>query len=130
MIIDVNESNIQQELVTNSAEKNVFFYVYDATNDLLPQVTATLENLVTAEATQVVLAKGDVRNPIIQSICGQLGIDTAPAMCIFQKGQPVVISSSVDDAYFTKYVVEECYKIAKQSHNSKDCVRYMLKTVQ
>lgn len=94
MIIDVNESNIQQELVTNSAEKNVFFYVYDATNDLLPQVTATLENLVTAEATQVVLAKGDVRNPIIQSICGQLGIDTAPAMCIFQKGQPVVILNS------------------------------------
>lgn len=32
------------------------------------------------------------------------------------------------DAYNT--VVENCYRIAKQSHNSKDCVRYMLKVVQ
>lgn len=94
MIIEVNESNIQQELVTNSLDKNVFFYVYDATNDLLPHVTATLENLVTAESTQVVLAKGNVHAPIIQSICSQLGITSAPAMCIFQKGQPVVILNS------------------------------------
>lgn len=94
MIIEVNESNIQQELVTNSLDKNVFFYVYDATNDLLPHVTATLENLVTAESTQVVLAKGNVHSPIIQSICSQLGITSAPAMCIFQKGQPVVILNS------------------------------------
>lgn len=32
------------------------------------------------------------------------------------------------DAYNT--VVENCYNIAKQSHNSKDCVRYMLKVVR
>ena len=29
-----------------------------------------------------------------------------------QKGQPVVISSHVDDAYFTQLVVEEAYKVA------------------
>lgn len=28
-----------------------------------------------------------------------------------QKGQEVIISSSVDNAYFVKYVVEECYKV-------------------
>lgn len=32
-----------------------------------------------------------------------------------------------EEAYFR--VVDECYRIAKQSHNSKDCVRYMLKVV-
>ena len=32
------------------------------------------------------------------------------------------------DAY--KKVVENCYNIAKLQHNSKDCVRFMLKTVQ
>ena len=32
-----------------------------------------------------------------------------------QKGQDVVINASVDDAYFVKYVVEECYK-AKARH--------------
>ena len=36
-----------------------------------------------------------------------------------QKGQPVVISSSVDDAYFTQLVVEEAYK-AKASHVTVD----------
>lgn len=28
------------------------------------------------------------------------------------------------------HTVEECYKIAKQSHNSKDCVRYMLEMIK
>lgn len=32
------------------------------------------------------------------------------------------------EAYNT--VVEKCYNIAKQNHNSKDCVRFMLKTVK
>jgi spore maturation protein CgeB len=32
------------------------------------------------------------------------------------------------DAYNT--VVENCYNIAKQSHNSKNCVRYMLRTIE
>ena len=27
-----------------------------------------------------------------------------------QKGQDVIINASVDDNYFVKYVVEECYK--------------------
>ena len=36
-----------------------------------------------------------------------------------QKGQPVVISSSVEDAYFTQLVVEEAYK-AKASHVTVD----------
>ena len=34
---------------------------------------------------------------------------------------------NLNDAY--NKIVEECYNIAKYSHNSKDCVRYMLKTV-
>ena len=36
-----------------------------------------------------------------------------------QKGQPVVISSHVNDAYFTKLVVEEAYK-AKASFVTVD----------
>lgn len=32
-----------------------------------------------------------------------------------QKNQPVVIVSSVDDAYFTKLVVEECYRVKAKS---------------
>jgi hypothetical protein len=39
------------------------------------------------------------------------------------------IESYLEDEEAYKTVVENCYNIAKQSHNSKDCVRYMLKTV-
>ncbi len=39
------------------------------------------------------------------------------------------IESYLEDSAAYKRVVEECYRIAKQSHNSRDCVRYILKTV-
>ncbi len=40
------------------------------------------------------------------------------------------IENYLEDEEAYKKVTEECYKIARQSHNSKDCVRYILKTVQ
>ena len=40
------------------------------------------------------------------------------------------IESYLEDNNAYNRVVEECYKIAKQSHNSEYCVRYMLKTVR
>lgn len=39
------------------------------------------------------------------------------------------IESYLEDKNAYNKIVEECYNIAKYSHNSKDCVRYMLKTV-
>ena len=39
------------------------------------------------------------------------------------------IESYLEDEEAYKKVTDECYKIAHQSHNSKDCVRYMLKIV-
>jgi len=38
------------------------------------------------------------------------------------------IESYLDEKEAYKKVTEECYRIAKQNHNSKDCVRYILKT--
>lgn len=40
------------------------------------------------------------------------------------------IEGYLDDSCAYKTVVEKCYNIARQSHNSKDCVRFMLKTVR
>ena len=40
------------------------------------------------------------------------------------------IESYLEDKAAYNVVVEKCYQIAKQNHNSKDCVRYMLKTVK
>ncbi len=39
------------------------------------------------------------------------------------------IESYLEDEEAYKKVTDECYKIAKTSHNSKDCVRYILKVV-
>ena len=39
------------------------------------------------------------------------------------------IESYLDDKEAYQTVVENCYRRAKESHNSKDCVRYMLKVV-
>lgn len=40
------------------------------------------------------------------------------------------IESYLEDKDAYKRVTDECYNIARRSHNSKDCVRYILKTVQ
>lgn len=40
------------------------------------------------------------------------------------------IESYLENKEAYKKVVEECYNIASKSHNSKDCVRYMLKVVK
>ncbi len=39
------------------------------------------------------------------------------------------IEAYLEDKEAYNKVTEECYKIAKQSHNSKDCVRYILKEI-
>ena len=39
------------------------------------------------------------------------------------------IEAYLEDKEAYNKVTEECYKIAKQSHNSKDCVKYILKEV-
>ena len=40
------------------------------------------------------------------------------------------IESYLEDKDAYNRVVEGCYEIAKQSHNSKCCTRYMLNTVR
>ena len=40
------------------------------------------------------------------------------------------IESYLEDKNAYNTIVENCYKIAKKSHNSKDCVRFMLETVK
>ena len=40
------------------------------------------------------------------------------------------IESYLEDKAAYNVITEKCYQIAKQNHNSKDCVRYMLKTVK
>ncbi len=40
------------------------------------------------------------------------------------------IENYLDDKEAYKTITENCYKIAKQSHNSKDCIRYLLSVIK
>ena len=40
------------------------------------------------------------------------------------------IENYLDDKEAYNKVTENCYRIVRQNHNSKDCVRYILKTVE
>lgn len=40
------------------------------------------------------------------------------------------IENYIDDAEAYQTITENCYRIAKQSHNSKDCVKYMLNLIK
>ena len=40
------------------------------------------------------------------------------------------IDNYLDDKYAYNTVTENCYRIIRENHNSKDCVRYILKTVK
>lgn len=89
MITEVNQSNVQEELIVKSAEKTVLFYVYNPADPASGRVTAALENAVGAENEFLTLAKGNVNDPIIQSICMQLQIASLPSICVFSGGRPV-----------------------------------------
>lgn len=94
MIIDVNQSNIQEELVTKSAEKTILFYVYDPGNPQTQAVTSALESTVGQNNEFLTLAKGNAADPVIQSICMQLQISSLPSICVFKNGRPVDIIGS------------------------------------
>ena len=40
------------------------------------------------------------------------------------------IENYLEDSYAYNTITENCYKIAHKSHNSKDCVRYLLKQLK
>ena len=96
MIIEVNQSNIQEELVAKSAEKTILFYVYDPNNQQTQAVTTAIENTVGQQNEFLTLAKGNAADPVIQSICMQLQISSLPSICVFKNGRPVDIISSTE----------------------------------
>lgn len=65
--------------------------------------------------------------------------DYREELALFEKNLPFYedfsdlifkIESYLEDESAYNKIVEECYRIASQSHNSKDCVRYMLKVLK
>ncbi len=94
MIIDVNQSNIQEVVVTGSLKSNVLLFIYDPNAPETATITANLECEVSKCPQGLTLAKANAQDPVILSICNQLGIASLPAICVFSQGRPVDIIQS------------------------------------
>ena len=89
MIIEVNQSNIQEELVTKSSEKTILFYIYDPNEPNLQAITTTLENIVGTNNPYLTLAKGNIADPVIQNVSMQLQVRSIPTLYVFKNGRAI-----------------------------------------
>lgn len=88
MIETANQNNIR-DIIQKSAEKTVLLYVFDPQDPKAQSLTQSLENAVGPDNDFIMLAKADVQDPAIYSICAQVGISSLPAICVLKEGRPV-----------------------------------------
>lgn len=89
MIVSITPQNFRAELIDASREKiiAVFFYA-DQVPECQP-IGQHLEVMIGQDNAYITLAKVDVADPQLQSLAMQLGLQTLPAVVIFQNGQPI-----------------------------------------
>ncbi|ERH63480.1 MULTISPECIES: thioredoxin family protein [Pantoea] len=86
LIIDINESNLQQTL-EQSMQLPVLFYFWSERSQHCQQLTPVLERLAQEYAGQFILAKLDCDKE--QLVASQFGLRSLPTVYLFQNGQPV-----------------------------------------
>ena len=97
MIIEVNQSNIQEELVTKSSEKTILFYIYDPNEPNLQAITTTLENIVGTNNTTaqvLILPKTTGGNLVGTNTTSKVG-DTDKPVYIAANGVATAISYTI-----------------------------------
>ena len=86
LIIDINESNLQQTL-EQSMQMPVLFYFWSDRSQHCQELTPVLERLAQEYAGQFILAKLDCDKE--QMVASQFGLRSIPTVYLFQNGQPV-----------------------------------------
>lgn len=86
LIIDINESNLQQTL-EQSMQLPVLFYFWSERSQHCQELTPVLERLAQEYAGQFILAKLDCDKE--QMVASQFGLRSIPTVYLFQNGQPV-----------------------------------------
>jgi len=86
LIIDINESNLQQTL-EQSMQLPVLFYFWSERSQHCLELTPVLDRLAQEYAGQFILAKLDCDKE--QMVASQFGLRSIPTVYLFQNGQPV-----------------------------------------
>ena len=86
LIIDINESNLQQTL-EQSMQLPVLFYFWSDRSQHCKELTPVLERLAQEYAGQFILASLDCDKE--QQVAAQFGLRSIPTVYLFQNGQPV-----------------------------------------
>lgn len=86
LIIDINETNLQQTL-EQSMQLPVLFYFWSERSQHCQELTPVLERLAQEYAGQFLLAKLDCDKE--QMVASQFGLRSIPTVYLFQNGQPV-----------------------------------------
>lgn len=86
LIIDINETNLQQTL-EQSVQLPVLFYFWSERSQHCQELTPVLERLAQEYAGQFLLAKLDCDKE--QMVASQFGLRSIPTVYLFQNGQPV-----------------------------------------
>ncbi len=93
MIEQVNQTNIS-EVIAKSANTTVLLYIFDPKDPNTEALKQTLENSVGADNEFLNLAEANAEDPVIQSVCMQIGIQSLPAICVLSGGRPTDLITS------------------------------------
>lgn len=86
-IIETTEVRFRQDVIEESLRKLVIVNIWSETQAACKEIKSHLERLIDAAPGKVRLAHLNIASG--QSIAGQLGITSAPAVIAFQRGRPV-----------------------------------------
>ena len=86
-IIETTEVRFRQEVLEESLRKLVIVNIWSETQAVCKEIKSHLERLIDAAPGKVRLAHLNIASG--QSIAGQLGVTSAPAVIAFQRGRPV-----------------------------------------
>ncbi len=86
-IIETTEVRFRQDVLEESLRKLVIVNIWSETQAACKEIKSHLERLIDAAPGKVRLAHLNIASG--QSIAGQLGVTSAPAVIAFQRGRPV-----------------------------------------
>lgn len=87
----VNKDNIQEVVVNGSMNKTVLLFIFDPEAPNSNLIKSALTTAISGADDFVCIAEADAHDPVIQSVCMQIGITALPAVCVFSGGRPVDI---------------------------------------
>lgn len=84
----LTEQNVRELLVDGSMNKAVFVYFYMDSPEC-SAATSAVKGAIGEDNAYITLICADVKDPVAQALCMQIGFQGVPALAVFSKGRPV-----------------------------------------